>query len=297
VTTWGGAWHPLADRFPLLPEEEVRELAASISQRGQFVPCVMAPDGLGLDGRNRVVACKLAGAEPRWEVYEGDPISFIVEVNADRRHLTTGQRAMAVAIGLVEEGKRKNGRFASGSVPRASSRATSRGNWAQHVSRAGIVLDHAYHLADAVLAGELALDAAWKQAEDERRRTARLEELGPDLAALVQEGMLPLAEAEQRVKEEQRVAALEEDLGTRVREGSLSVDEAEAIAHQRAERFAVWVRQLQEALTLLLPMAGNPLPTEFKEALGEPNYGHLRALLQTLKRRTEKGQRDDEGQG
>jgi ParB-like chromosome segregation protein Spo0J len=79
---WSGEWHPLSLRFPMLAEDELREMAVSITERGQYVPCRMDADGLGLDGRNRVAACALAGAEPWWEVYDGDPVAFIVEVNA-----------------------------------------------------------------------------------------------------------------------------------------------------------------------------------------------------------------------
>jgi hypothetical protein len=84
---------------------------------------------------------------------------FIVEVNADRRSWTTGQRAMAVAIGLVEAGKRRDRKFVRGTIPETS-RAGSRSRWTEVVSQAGIVLDHRRDLADAVLAGTVALDNA-----------------------------------------------------------------------------------------------------------------------------------------
>jgi hypothetical protein len=75
---WSGEWHPLAERFPMLTEDELREMAASIAERGQYVPCRMSSDGLGLDGRNRVAACALAEVEPIWEVYDGDAVAFII---------------------------------------------------------------------------------------------------------------------------------------------------------------------------------------------------------------------------
>ena len=74
-------------------------------------------------------------------------VAFIVEVNADRRHWSTGQRAMAVAIGLVENGQRANGRFKRGTVP-GDKRGSSHTGWRKAMEQAGVVLDHAPDLAD-----------------------------------------------------------------------------------------------------------------------------------------------------
>jgi hypothetical protein len=79
-------------------------------------------------------------------------------VNAERRHLTTGQRAMAVAIGLVEAGKRSDGRFHRGSVPK-SHIPGKLDYWRDMVAQAGVVLDHAPGFGDDVLSGGMALDA------------------------------------------------------------------------------------------------------------------------------------------
>ena len=48
---WAGTWHPVAERFPMLAEEELRRLADSITETGQLHPCLMTPVGTGLDGR------------------------------------------------------------------------------------------------------------------------------------------------------------------------------------------------------------------------------------------------------
>ena len=167
MTRWSGTWHPLTERFPMLGGDELRELAASIRRHGQSAPCRMDPQGLGLDGRSRVAACALAGVEPRWEVYDGDPVAFVVEANAEERNLSTGQRAMAVTIGLVKAGSRRNGRFRRGSVPEHPP-ALTRASWRDKVALAGFVLDHAPDLGDRVLAGELGLDTAHKLAGKQR---------------------------------------------------------------------------------------------------------------------------------
>jgi len=267
----------------MLDEDELREMAASIAERGQYVPCRMTPDGLGLDGRNRVAACALAEIEPRWEVYDGDPIPFIVEVNAERRHLTTGQRAMATAIGLVEAGQRRNGRFERGSVPDQTG-GSAISEWKRRVSEAGLVLDHASKLADPVLRGDLALDAAHKEAATSRDRTARIAELDEQLAALVRADVISLDDAEQRVRDEARIAALPEDLAARVQGGGLALSEAEVIATERDQRIAAWAQEISGALGVLLPMAGSPVPDDLADKLKPDERAALRTLLVAYKK-------------
>ena len=112
--------HPLAGLFPMLPDEEIAELADDICTFGQRVP-IMVLDGQVLDGRNRLAACRIADIEPAFELYEGDdPFAFVLSHNLHRRHLTASQRAMVAAamsicltsqpantspLGLVSEGR------------------------------------------------------------------------------------------------------------------------------------------------------------------------------------------------
>jgi site-specific DNA-methyltransferase (adenine-specific) len=53
-------------------------------------------DGLVLDGRNRLAACKIAGVAPRFTQWqgEGSPVEWVVSQNLFRRHLTSSQRAV-----------------------------------------------------------------------------------------------------------------------------------------------------------------------------------------------------------
>lgn len=272
--SWNGEWHPLAERFPLLSEDEIREMAESIAERGQYVPCRMTPEGLGLDGRNRVAACAIAGVAPSWEPYEGEPVPFIIEVNAERRHLTTGQRAMAVAIGLVEEGLRENGRYKRGSVPSDQTGPSSSG-WKQALVKAGLVLDHAPKLADEVLLGNMALEAAWKEAERVRSQKEELDGLPVDLIALVKNKVLTLEEALERVE----IRKLPDDLEARVNEGGLSLGEAKAIVKDRAERLAEWAADISKWLGGLARMAGHPVPEELGELLSPEEYSALKKIV------------------
>lgn len=85
-----------------------------------------------------------------------------------RRHLSTGQQAMSTALVLADAGKRKNGRWQRGALPIADTGKSSDSDWHRALSKAGHVIDYAPELADAVVAGRLALDAAYKQAETAR---------------------------------------------------------------------------------------------------------------------------------
>lgn len=85
--------HPAAELFPLMTGDELKELAADIKKNGQIVPVVRDKDGLIMDGRNRLNACKIADRAPVFFTYTGnDPVGFIVSANIRRRHLTPAQK-------------------------------------------------------------------------------------------------------------------------------------------------------------------------------------------------------------
>lgn len=169
--------HPYADKFPMLPDAELAELAESIRANGLRMPITITPDGLILDGRNRAKACEAAGVEPTTTVYDGDDLAeYVIDANTARRHMSTGARAMATALVLTDDGRRENGRWKRGSVL-GGDITESRNTWKDALRQAGMILDHAPDVAEAVVNGELALDAAYKLAEDrrdaERRKVER----------------------------------------------------------------------------------------------------------------------------
>ena len=57
------ATHPAAEMFPLLGDDELRELADDIAAHGLREPIVVQ-GGTLIDGRNRLRACVMAGVEP-----------------------------------------------------------------------------------------------------------------------------------------------------------------------------------------------------------------------------------------
>lgn len=205
--------HPAAAVWPELPDDELAELADSIRAVGLLEPLVTwtDPDGCTwlLDGRNRLAACQLAGVEPRWVAYEGDPAAYVVARNAARRHMTIGQRAMAVALVLAGEGKRQNGRWKYGAL--ANDRSADRSGWRDHMAAAGQVLDHAPDLAPLVVSGATTLAEAHAEAnrrkaaaDTKEAKLARLAQAAPDLATKVREGDLPLTEAEAAARQRQQ---------------------------------------------------------------------------------------------
>jgi len=102
--------HPVAEFFPLLPKDELRELADDIKANGLQHPIVIQGDTL-LDGRNRLAACNMREVPPAFTEYRGDsPVAFIIGANLRRRHLSMGQKvALAIEIEpfFAEEAKKR----------------------------------------------------------------------------------------------------------------------------------------------------------------------------------------------
>ena len=161
--------HPAADAFPMHDEDDLNRLAVDIAQNGLKHPIVMTPDGQVLDGRNRLAACQLVRVEPEFVVCEDDPWAYSRSVNINVRTMSTGQKAAACALSLIAEGKRKNGRWARGSVPEDGDAINGSVNsaWQQRMNEAGFVADWSddLDLLRGVRDGRIALDAAYKQAK------------------------------------------------------------------------------------------------------------------------------------
>lgn len=163
--------HPYADKFPMLPQAELEELAQSIRESGLRQPIVVTVDGLILDGRNRFQACRMAGVEPENVVYEGSDLAeYVLDANITRRNMTTSQRAMATALVLEADGRRTNGRWKRGSL---DNQEFLNSDWKNKITQAGIILDYSPALAGRVLDGTLALDAAYKEANEIKQSEER----------------------------------------------------------------------------------------------------------------------------
>jgi hypothetical protein len=124
-----------------------------------------------------------------WE----NPINYIISANINRRHMTKGQRAMAVAKIYPEPkwGRHSEFQNETGEFSKA------------HLSRARAILHYASDLADNVLAGSLSIDSAYEearirkgQADTHESRFNALKAAAPDLADMVVDSQLPLEEAQ-----------------------------------------------------------------------------------------------------
>lgn len=155
--------HPLAALFPMLPADELQDLADDIDANGLRHPIVIGQigeDQVGIiDGRNRLAACKLIDHEPATEWFDGNEAAItalITGENANRRHLTPSQRAMARAFADPEgtPGKRTD---LSGNPERLTGQEQNMLSFARAVLRAN------RQLALDVMGGKLSVEAAFRQ--------------------------------------------------------------------------------------------------------------------------------------
>lgn len=91
--------HEAANIFPL-DEATIPALADDIKTNGQKTKIVRV-DGVVVDGRRRLAACKIAGVEPLFEDFTsdqaGDVITLALSLNLFARQLDKSQRAMVAA--------------------------------------------------------------------------------------------------------------------------------------------------------------------------------------------------------
>lgn len=91
-------FHPLAELFPLMPDNDRAALGADILANGLREEIWTHEEKI-IDGRNRYLACKEVGVEPRYRQWngEGSLLNFVVSLNLNRRHLDESQRAMVAS--------------------------------------------------------------------------------------------------------------------------------------------------------------------------------------------------------
>src|SRR3954465_13133958 len=93
--------HPLAEMFPMLAEADLKGLAEDIKQHGLMHPIIIDDDGVLIDGRNRLGACRGGGGEPYYQRCDaGLAEAAIWSANVKRRQMTKGQIAMVAAMGV-----------------------------------------------------------------------------------------------------------------------------------------------------------------------------------------------------
>jgi hypothetical protein len=227
--------HPLADLFPMLPEDELADLADDIKANGLLHPAMLDnPGKMLVDGRNRLRACEIAGVEPRFErLPKGTtPAAYIASANLRRRNLTKGQQAMATA--MIYPAPAKGGRGNKSSINLAESANFSQ----RRLNEARLILAHSIEgdLAGRVLAG-MAFDDALSEAQRRRQavtahdaQLARVQREAPDVADLIAEGTISLAAGLAELDERERNKRNTIESGRRSAERIATSFAADAIA-------------------------------------------------------------------
>ncbi len=101
-------FHPLAEIFPLMSDDEFNRLCEDIRENGQREAIWLHQNKI-IDGRNRYNACQALKMEPITREWDGTGslISFVVSLNLHRRHLSESQRAMVAAkLANMRQGER-----------------------------------------------------------------------------------------------------------------------------------------------------------------------------------------------
>jgi N6-adenosine-specific RNA methylase IME4 len=181
-------FHPTTKTFPLLEGEDLDALANDIALHGLLEPIWLDPaDGSIVDGRNRWLACQMAGVDPVFQKLEsGQSVAgFIMSKNLARMHLSAGQKAcLALQFLPMLEAEARERMSAGGKqrterVPylisnrgEARTQATKQvGVNPRYISDAKRLHEEAPHLYTEVLAGHMTLPEAKQEIKKQRKRS------------------------------------------------------------------------------------------------------------------------------
>jgi hypothetical protein len=225
-------FHPLADLFPMMSDEEINALGEDMLENSQHEPIALF-EGMILDGRNRYRACLLKGIEPRFrEQRPADPAAFVASANLHRRHLEVGQRAIIAArLATMKRGDNQH----------SSAGETSQGEAAEllnvakrSVERAAEVIKHGVpDLVDAVERGDVKVTpaAAFAEQNPPIEQQRKIIEAGSAVAAVEAASMLKRPESD--IDAADRAASRRPQPKPDV---SAAADHAEAQARRVSER-------------------------------------------------------------
>lgn len=188
-------FHRAAMLLPLMKGEEYERLKADIAANGQIEPIWLHPDGSILDGRNRYIACRDLGIEPRFRQWEGgsevEAVLFVKSVNMNRRHLTSSQYAASAVLAqeliavLEEEARRRQGQRLDPDLPQQIAEGSPGevreqladlfGTNRQYISDAKRLAAEEPELFQAVRDGDLSIPQARRLARQAERAAERRE--------------------------------------------------------------------------------------------------------------------------
>jgi len=168
------AVHPACLAVPEISDDDRNALNADIARDGLLHEIVLTQDGQLIDGRNRLIACYLGNVEPRFKRTSRDPWDVAYSENIARRHLEKGQLAMFGARRKVWEAAEATKRFGGhhktnqGNVSLVEGQSRDLAGAAVGVSgksvdKAARILEKAPDLAAKVSAGQITLEAGFKE--------------------------------------------------------------------------------------------------------------------------------------
>jgi hypothetical protein len=112
--------HPAAELFPLMSQEELRELGEDIKAKGTIHHPIVLYQGKLLDGRNRLDAMEMVGFDFDFERGHAvhhlhrstDPYEYVISASLHRRHLTAEQKRYLIAKVLKAKPEQSNRKIA-----------------------------------------------------------------------------------------------------------------------------------------------------------------------------------------
>lgn len=177
-------FHPLANIFPFMDSSAFAELVADVEKNGVHEP-VWLYDGEIIDGRHRYKAAQKAGVECPTRDYVGnDPVSFVLSLNLNRRHLNESQRGMVAAnLANMPEGKPNlTARIQAVSQKDAAEKLNVSRNTVQQAVK--INKTASPELVAAVASGDISINAAAKVAKLPEKEQRNLIASGPHAVIL-----------------------------------------------------------------------------------------------------------------
>lgn len=186
-------FHPVADLFPLMSENEFSGLCADIKANG-LRERIWMHRGQIVDGRNRYNACIATGVEPRYQDWDGvgSLVSFVISLNLNRRHLNESQRAMVAAkLANLDKAGRPSEIGSSEPIISQTTAAEMLNVSRSSTRRAAGVLKHGVpELVEQVVAGEYSVVEARRLSNLSPERQRRIVKIGRKNSKKMREKML-----------------------------------------------------------------------------------------------------------
>lgn len=156
--------HPLSEKWPDMGRDQFAELVTDLDTHGQAQPVTMYQDAV-LDGWHRIAALSILKVDPLLTEYNGNSAAeFVISLNARRRHLTIGQRVMAVMECIEWRNTGVNSGDANSTDTMTVAEAASlAGVSSRSVQRAKVIAKDDPEAAERVKTGESSLNEEHKQ--------------------------------------------------------------------------------------------------------------------------------------